>query len=1068
MSLMENCSARTSTHPPAPVRPFAPNDFRRERKEVNAPVSSTTHASSIRAPPVHIPALNSDIPKHDNTIERPSHYSSQSTGAFTSPDNNIETSKIAAASPTVNAGQQERQTPLKEWQEQAEREWQSLRKRRSSVAFTAPHLQASLAKSSFLHKSESSQSFITSSQQFQSRQQQERRRQSETVFDLSKSSRSQIEALDFSTSLQPPPEPSSQSALTLAKERDASAVHRAFQTLVQRENDTVNAHKQPQGRCGSHDAVQRARSIMSISSSKMSAGGESTRGLLPDSSIEDSPRRSSEGFPSFQSSQKGASHQTKSMLVSPDISTGLSRRLETSNCLSSDEKMNQLKRSQKLATMLGGEWWREVDQDRMDRETNSSPLRGASTKRLPLLRRQSDPLHLNSMIQARKHDLGAKTSIARPLREEEQREETNVFASLRWKPLLSKRSRSSFNLKQDLLSSASTSGVTSLSPPPLDIHPKAAALLGLCLAPEPPLSEGHHLSNAAGKQKKMEKSFTGLGDNRLSSSSIELLRDSDSIMAEELEQDRMINAEESTKKMSPMAFNNAHGEDSEEDQVLTVFNREERRRRVKKISRWLGAVVPPHLILPNPENNPSQQSAASGYNIDDAPPSPMTNYMSGSPTFANEKIRTSPEALIGVAGNAAKPLIKAKAVVNAKLGKKANVETNERGLQFSSPIQQPRHAKDDNPTSSSTTFTGGEKMASVKRNHKLTAVFGEAPPQDLFTPVATPLQREFEGKRFQHRSSASLSSGPVLEGHRESQSKQPRSRHFRSDSPNSLTPLASQNCFELNSPDVAGVEGEDGSFDFASDHLASHQYRVSIDSLEYLLKEDQPLLNELVTALEEDEQAFKIQRKIGSSGASTPVAPYTTFRNVEVDETTDSSGEESRGENPPGRLSHYHHRISQASEHSEEDSCSTLEKSEEARERETKIRSHQKLGRWFGEAPPFVPPPPFDAAGSDIIYRITENGTIAARDLSTQLAPLEGGRKDATTTGKSSSSRMAPRSAGSSVRPRSLHRRALGSILNSIEGELTDDDQLTLMEKEQLRKRLWHLRSNPIHSDHAS
>ena len=772
------------------------------------------------------------------------------------------------------------------------------------------------------------------------------------------------------------------------RERDANALHQALESLVQHGGESASPARHTSRR-SSFDALHRARSSLTISSSRMSSAGESTKELLQESSCDQASCQSANGAPV----RRGPFFRPKSVLVANSTPT-TSRLPETNNALSTDERMDQLRRSQKLAAMLGGEWWRETDRERMAMETSSSPLKGASARRLSLLRRQSDPLHLQYSVLARRKDMGPGADEAADLVEGQGRSTRDKTTSTaetarRWKSLHSKRSRSSINLRQDARSGQAT-GVA-LSPPPLTIHPKAAALLGLCIHPNEHFEKADLGEAVPGRAPDVQR-------KRFSSSSVEMLCESESMLAGE------------------GSYLQSEGEqtvDTSADDIdgdVSTLNREERRRRVRKISKWLGAVVPPHLILPNPESSGVQHKTASGYNLDEAPPLPLTDYITGSPLVPS---KASSEAVTAVKGPASKPLVKAKAAVNGKLGlgKLAGADANDRMPSFSHPSTE--NAWDER--------TGGcnerERKANVKRNHKLMAVFGEAPPKNLVAahnspPPSTPgLQNTaVTNHRSPHRTSASLpmptmaGEAPVRKG----------DRPFRSFSPSQLS-------FSQEASGTSRVDPGEATSDSVDGHGPSAQYRVSIDSLEYLLKKDPPLLDELVTALEEDEQREKWHGAT-RSGASTLVQGHEC-----VDAGVEASSEVESELDPNDNVGREHNMSQVASLGGE----STVDEFEEATVRETRVRRHQKLGRWFGE--------PLPAEADE-----NEDPQPAVN-----LAPRR-------------TSRMAPRSAGSTQRLKSIRtRKGLSKIINSLEVEVTEDEGLTRLEKEQLQRRLDLLRFPP-------
>ena len=417
------------------------------------------------------------------------------------------------------------------------------------------------------------------------------------------------------------------------------------------------------------------------------------------------------------------------------------------------------------------------------------------------------------------------------------------------------------------------------------------------------------------------------------------------------------------------------------EDTATSAHRTERRRRVKKISRWLGAAVPPHLVMPNPDLQ-QRTTSASGYNLDEAPPSPFADYMSGSPLLQSGGAEH-------VAGSSSRPLIKARAVVHAKLAKKANhsIISSQSEADYTRVV-----------------LSEQDRASNVKRNHKLTSVFGEAPPQDLL--LGNTLSTSTAA--VTSRQSGDWPRSRPLEPRRSSTSPQKRDRH-RSFSPKTCSQQPLLHHSEFSDKEAASSD----SADFHQ--ISRQQYRASIESLEYLVEKDSPLLNELVTAFAKEEVKSRRSRGLKTiSGSSSPVLAQDDIEMFTA--SVDSL---------------------------EVDSNSFAD--DKSRIRELKIRRHQKLGRWFGEK-----------INDENAFTIGEEVPSSSASQYSDVIMKQ-----------SSSTRMAPRSAGSAQRPHSLHhRQAFNKILNSFEGEVNEDDTLSEHEKQQLQQRLWRLQSlNPAQND---
>ncbi|UZJ57336.1 hypothetical protein CBS101457_006656 [Exobasidium rhododendri] len=1020
MHSLEPSSSKIPPTQKTSERPFTPNDFRRENKSVSSSnvtrlsSSSTPATSTIRS----LPVSQSSPSPYDTFTEADEILSDRIT-----PRKGVEPlhsfqimgrERIevreqveAFIDPIACQGsKQERQGHLQDWREEAEKDWQSLQERRSSCGALRYQPQASLAKSALLPKSDLDHASLFGAEDQHSPSFLKRvhsNRSNEFSATSPFPTTSPFATMQSSPNAVASPS-SPQSALTLAKERDASAYHRALEALSSQKEKapTPNENHIQDIRRGSMDALQRAKSLMSTASSKLGGGSERIRDVPLPSSPEHVPRRASEGLPVLPiDDQRAGRTRSRSITFSHKSKDTPPRKPKTSNVLSNVDKVDQMKRSKKLASMLGNEWWRGSEEpfvDRMDRETNSSPLKVAAVERVNLFRRKSDPLHLQHWTGRNEvHD----SSV---LEEQYRGRYVGRATSARWKPLLL-RSRSSSNLRRDALPIRGTPPWKPLSSPPLDIHPKAAALLGL------PLSAPH---DTFSRRWHREGSLTELNS---SSSTIEMLRDSDPLSAQE--------SKESVTFRRVFDYHHKDREEGWDDDTETDINRMERRRRVRKISELLGAVVPPHLIRPLPEAYPfSERAEEVGYVLDDVPSSTITDYTTGSPIHSSGKTRSSPEVTTG------NTVLKARAASHAKLGKKnASDLSNERSAQYSLPLRK-------TDTELISPLSEVERMANVKRNHKLTSVFGEMPPQDLVI-------ESNDGKNRRQRRGSTSMTACLSEGQEAESPGKQRTRVFRSASPTTVTRLATSTP-SLRSTEEPAWTSDRASWNTMSTQRGSNQYRFSIDSLEYLIKKNPPLLDEFISAVVEDAQGGE---RSAASRANLPTTVTDThpIRSANFRSDSTSSSNDDLGSSMDH---HLHHRTSHISL---SDDCA-IDAAQELQEHKVRVRRQQKLNRWFGEPPPFEAKKsaPEEAADEDHVYWITDPHRPALDRE--RMSPSKNSLP---------SPCMAPRLAGSASRPsHALYNRALGNIINSIEGELLEDVHLPALEKDELHERLSKLRND--------
>lgn len=912
-----------------PVRPFAPDDFRREKRFTPTPPSGTTCKTPTRAAPPIAPSTKPQDGDSEDVFFNSSGRNSHSSLSFQSRGTmslDLESSFKNTFNPSVLT-----QIPTgdsyEDMREEAEGEWHSMRQRRQSLGYLPSHSKASLSKLAIMPESELLQ-----------------------VLDPPVSRPSTNNGTCFSGYSSAPTTPHFQ------KQRDHNINHKGLHNS----SSSTSSRNQI-------ETLPRARSIVSLSSSRISCGGDSTRGLLQDSSSGEMPLLCSDGELTDTPSRKelfvrGISHRSP---TTP-------RLLETSNELTNDEKMDQLRRSQKLASMLGEDWRREREGDWLETSNYSSPLKGITFKKDVLLRRQSDPLHLYPSSQDRASCRLDETS-------DDERKTSRALMTPRWKPAHSKqRSRSSIDLKQDF------------SSPPLGIHPKAAILLGLCVFPN-----GNSNSDLALIKQQADDPMASRGRYD-SYSSVEMLKDSDSIMGVDdiTEEDSFGRNTELDGKSRTASFASSTAASEDTDYSSTL--REERRRRVKKISKWLGAAVPPHLISPHLDSGFAHQRTASGYNLDEAPTVPFIDYMSGSPINPLDKNRRFSDGLLNNS-NGSGPLIKAKAAVNAKLNKMVHPSSNERISHLFAPLLEQQSVM-----ANKATLSERERQDNIKRNLKLTSVLGEAPPKDLLI-IPT-----LSSSNCQRLTSQKATQGQTL------------TKITRSISPSARTPISSPSFEHFTDEEVVYKQQST----LLRDEHNSQQYRVSIDSLGYLLDKNPPLLDELVQAFEEDESYHHHKDEAHTTIADDP--SYETFHDCLSEMST----------------------VFASSRTSSEDQTHPEKGEEEKRARESRIRSHQKLGRWFGEALPSCD----DKRQVEVDLLLPKSPAIC--EIVYPETPVRESNNN---------SRMAPRSAGSAQRAQSLsQKQALRTILNSIQDELTDDDLLSLEEKKNLQQRILRLQRGNV------
>lgn len=858
-----------------------------------------------------------------------------------SPDSTIKVSQsspfdrhIVAPNSTATIAQGLKSPRFQEMQDLADKEWQSMKERKFAEAQrSSSPIQSTLTKKALMIKSNSTQTLTAMSPETQ------HRRQSYIA--------SQGEDHGLTSHTTPRSSIDASAALILGRGVKSSkrrTQHRTSTPVSDSEYDRYSTELR-----ASIETSYGAQSTISSSSSRFSLGGDSTRELL----LKGDGVKKTQAKLYREQILKGRSRRAKSLFSSDQVSKPTLAHIETTNQLTSEEKVGQMKRSNKLANMLGEEWLQQAsncdDQHYQINITTSSPLKDIVARRNHhKQRRQSEPLG---------------TPFLEIVTSRERLRSSSDAYMLEPAPPI--------HLKEKA-KSASTSPLSTTCPPltplPLGVHPKAAALLGLCVVPD--------AASALTYQQNIEDKMMPV--NPTSSSSLEMLKDSESLFS----MDKTYAELERLK----MQDENGGSIDEVEPDEDAVLSREERRRRVRKISRWLGAAVPPHLVQPFPINGQPRQQVGSGYNNDDAPPLPMTDYMSGMPLY--HRRGSSENKWHNASNSATKPLIKAKAAVNAKLHRKQIDE----GSNITSFTPMEGSLSSNGMSKLTNGFQLEDHKTSVKRNHKLTAVFGEAPPAGLLVEKSPTSPQHSQS--FRHRDPIPTSTA-------------------------------------LDTPDMDNYEGDEQTMDASfNNRRASSQYRLSIESIEYLLRKNPPLLKDLVHALEEEEDDAASSQAT-SRGSATPVERTA----VECSGlAAHNSSQESIAEQRSS-VDIHSQRYPDTRYLAEERRSPKVTEMLENRQRERKVKRHQKLGRWFGELPP-------------------QDDERVAKDDHDESDAIEMKKTP-------SRQRMAPRSAGSSMKPGSYPRQfSLDDVLTSIEGEVVDDDGLHVWEKQELQDRLRALRNN--------
>ncbi|CAD6893779.1 unnamed protein product [Tilletia laevis] len=342
--------------------------------------------------------------------------------------------------------------------------------------------------------------------------------------------------------------------------------------------------------------------------------------------------------------------------------------------------------------------------------------------------------------------------------------------------------------------------------------------------------------------------------------------------------------------------------------------REERRRKVAKMSRWLGVAVPAELLTSPGLGPPTPQASRAGGEDTSPrllnPPHNRSDWMSsvgsGSSTgigaalhvmTPSDEVRNK-MARVGKfmkLGGPSPPSPAHTGFTNTA-GSGANLAALDlSGASSSSAAYKHLHPLDLNLSNSflhrARTMTSGspntntpeddstrtpvergnalstrERIANVKRASKLERVFGEAPPHVLFSVgnAAGTNSRSVDSQ---------TSSEPVT----------PRWGGPRSGDVSSSSVQAALDDLVVSLPSSSANASANphhpyGASIMSSPHSFRSAYRQSLDSLEYLLDNDLPLLNEMMTALDEDD------------GSTTPLnsTPASKRPSMEILASTES------------------------------------------------------------------------------------------------------------------------------------------------------------------------------------
>ncbi|KAK0566438.1 hypothetical protein OC861_003216 [Tilletia horrida] len=352
-------------------------------------------------------------------------------------------------------------------------------------------------------------------------------------------------------------------------------------------------------------------------------------------------------------------------------------------------------------------------------------------------------------------------------------------------------------------------------------------------------------------------------------------------------------------------------DEAAQEERAQFVQREERRKRVAKMSRWLGVVVPPELVT-SPGHNQAQQtggtfsSSSSSPNLDrprdSIDPSPaFSSHLHGPHGVTHLSSAAGlGAALQSVSSEEVKQRMAKVAGRLIKLGSTPMGTSNSAGTssatgtnavraggrlaaldlsgastsagsykQLRPPnldLSEAQHDRlhhfgnasapmDPNdlptPVSRVNVLSPRERIAIVKRANKLEKVFGEAPPHGMIAVLPHNLEGPGGRRRslHQHSNSAPITPhGFGLSGVSSQFAHSAGDMAFQAalkDLLVSVPPSSASTRHRQHHPYAASIT--------SSPRSMRSTYATSIASLEYLLDNDVPLLNDMMTALEEEE-----------------------------------------------------------------------------------------------------------------------------------------------------------------------------------------------------------------------
>lgn len=795
------------------------------------------------------------------------------------------------------------------------------------------------------------------------------------------------------------------------------------------------------------------------------------------------------GEQSHAETQRAARH--RSMIINPVKSLPLP---ETRNEMTLDQRRERLRRTQKLARMLGEEFLGEPEEIIDDSPVDSSALRRRHAH-AALARRKSDSVYFrsSSSFDFQRGTGTGSGSCQVDTAFEPSRIRSRTLTAAASDPLTSsrpsspsyprgahtamsrkERARNAFKGQKEggahpmMRTHSDPSAGVSLTPPPLDLNPKAAAVLGLDVGEGYDASPRERLADVVSRHSEASAAVNNLsGHPHLYEKSINAARSSlGSSLANEVQE--------------------ADARDQEGQQRKATAEREERRKKVAKMSKWLGEAVPVELVAPRLAGDDLLDWLDQDARVLELNDRSLTGLDSGSPT--------SPGGL-GIV---------AKATGLGKLGRLTSVKRPNKDL--SVVVDGPRDA--------GPALSPRERFANVKRANKLERVFGEAPPQQLYchhNSVTTPSPTR--SRKHAHSVSVPAIPSPQNPFAALPPEADPSGRAYAS------SPVRQP-------PRDMTLSRHSSLISIASSGSAS--YRRSIESLNYLLDHDRELLGEFVSAFDDDDGDAEHdygQERPGADlarwprqGQNSHLDPLRGGSSVDLlldpfgDGDGDggtmmaarSSGEATGSEAntpmpnrtefdhdatfPPAaspsttrRIRHTRSRSDSATsiemtlhehEHEHESSMtlspslsfseSTLDSPTEPSQptdfsaqahdvRRQRAQRAQKLSKFFGAAPP---------QSLDRFRRAEELPARGLAHVSASSAVLQSSTRDDHPSASASAStpsrprqRLAPRSAGS-AQPQAAFSR----MLKSLEDEAREDETLTQAELKEIVDRLSRLR----------